>query len=223
MTQVNPYKDVHKGIRKLLLDFMQQISQAEFDNEKELDRLRVRQIQVFDLLELHSEIEDTLLAPLIAGCVDAKLLANIDTAHQQLEKEMKALTNSLENISAGVDNTGLGQAYCLEFSAFVAAQLEHMYVEETQVWPQLSRSCDDAQMLQIQAKARQMLPPVVMQTLLKAMIPAMSHRERHLMLSNMQSALPEPAFARISSLAEETLPEKDWLALHRELGLQADG
>jgi hypothetical protein len=136
---------------------------------------------------------------------------------------MKTLTNSLDNISGGAGNTTLGQAYCLEFSAYVAAQLEHMYIEETQVWPKLSSSCDDVQMLQVQANARQMLPPVVMQTLLKAMIPAMNHKERHLMLNNMQTALPEPAFARISLLAEATLPEQDWLALHRDLGLQANG
>lgn len=218
-TQINPYKDVHKGIRKLLLELLMKISQTDFDNEEQLNSLRVRQTQVCDLLEFHSDIEDAVLAPLIKECCAAESLVDIESDHKQLHQHMAVLNKALDAMVPGSGNAAAGQQYYLDFSVYVSAQLQHMYEEETKLWPQLSAHFEDQQMAAFQAQARQMLPPTVIQTLFKAMIAAINSVERRLMLGGMQKSLSEEGFGRICALAQSVLPEEDWLNLRQHLGL----
>lgn len=218
-TRINPYKDIHKGLRKLLLELLQQAGTTDPGDRDRLHELQAQFVRVHDVLDLHSDVEDTLLAPLLDAADVGEQRQQIDSEHHQLHRELNELDEQLAATLAADAAADRLQLFYLHLGHFVGAQLQHMTMEETQIWPLLSRHCDDAAMLQLQARGREMTPPAVMQTLLMAMIPALSASERQLMLKNMHKALTDQAFAKICLLSESVLPEEEWRALKSALDL----
>lgn len=220
-TRINPYKDIHKGLRRILLELLQQAGTTVAEDETGVRELHLQFVRVLDLLDIHSEIEDSLLAPLIDAAGGEELRQQIDADHDQLHRDITALDDQLRSMQNGGASAEQGLQFYLSLSDFVGAQLQHMAREETLIWPLLHRHCDDEQMLQVQTRARQMMPPAAMQMLLRAMIPALNAAERQLMLGNMQKSLTEQAFAGICALSRSVLPEPEWLALENFLAAAA--
>lgn len=218
-TNINPYKDVHKGIRKMLLELVLQSGQTDINDTNSLKALHTRFTQVHDLLEIHSEIENKLLSPLIQESGLGDELIQVEGAHQKLHVQMSNLSQQLDDMMGGTSTPGDDQRFYLALSHYVSQQLLHMAEEEEVLWPRLSQHCEDASMVLVQNKAREMMPPATMQILLKAMISAINHTERSRMLSNLKRSLSAEAFSGLCQLTQTVLPTDDWQKITHHLGL----
>jgi len=217
-TLINPYKDVHKGIRKLLNDTLLLMGQTDFNDAEFVTNLRHQVTQLHDLLELHSDIENRLLAPVIYEAGGESEIALIESTHERLDGILTGLISDLENLLPSDDSAARGYQLYVAYSDYVGEQMQHMREEETLIWPIISSQCSDQQMIEFQIQARQMTPPPVMRTLLMAMIAAINPFERKLMLGNMQKVLTAEAFQNICNLAQSVLSKSDWHHLSQQLG-----
>lgn len=216
-TSINPYKDIHKGIRKLLIDLLQQAGATVPQDEDQVRQLHQQFVRVQDLLDIHREIEDAALAPVINAAGGAEQLSRIEQDHSDLHQELDDLEQQLKAMLENQADTEQGLRFYLDLSRHVAGQLQHMATEEQLIWPLLSHHCHDQQMLEVQAKARQLTPPAAMQVLIKAMIPAINATEREIVLGNMKKGLSEEAFKGVCALSSSVLTDGEWRSLQLHL------
>lgn len=209
-TLINPYRDVHKGIRELLVDLLVQCGKTDPGSDIQLQDLQRRFVRVQDLLEFHGQIEDRLLAPIIQACGVGSKLAAIETAHISLHEQAQALHRQLDTLlSEGASADAIQQFY-LSLSRFTAQQFQHLADEEIHIWPALRHSCSDEQMTGYLADARSLAPPAVTQAMLAAMISATNASERQYMLASIKKTLSDQAFARVCDLSRSVLSPRDW-------------
>ena len=102
---------------------------------------------------------------------------------------------------------------------FVAENLEHMHVEETQHNAALWATYNDFELLAIHDELVASIPPQEMMQIARWLLPAMNAPERAAMLADMRAKAPPAAWEAMLGVARERLDEGDWARLARDLGV----
>jgi hypothetical protein len=215
------YREIHKGLRSLLLGLVEHAGRTSFSDASEVASLNERVRACFRLLELHAHHENTFIGPELERRLP-ELARHIGTAHESHEPQMSGLLELLDSIAAGDGNApGQGHAFVVALSKLAAELMLHMAEEEELVMPALWRVATDDELIEIEQRLVGSIPSDEMESYLRWMIPAMNTPERIAMLRSMRAGAPEVVFAGVRELARTILSPAEEEALSSGLAAVA--
>lgn len=116
----------------------------------------------------------------------------------------------------------LGRRLYKRYAAFVAHDLEHMDIEETELLTALHDAFTDEELKAMEGRIVAAIPQQKMAAVMMLMAPALNHAERVALIAKLQKAMPEPAFNGLLSAAiKPALDARDYSAVVGELMLRA--
>jgi len=205
----NLYTFIHKGLRKVLCQQLVQLGQVNECHPIQLEQL-LRDLQgVLVLMRSHLQHEDQFIhAVLPTDCLSAQE----HTHHQhQIASLMADVSLLLQQPALGC-TSALHELY-RNFALFVADNLMHMEVEESQTMRLLWQHFNDDEIEQIHHRILNSLTPAERFQSLMLVLPALTHLERVSMVLQLKEALPDEAIHAVSKALQAELPITCWSAL----------
>jgi hypothetical protein len=204
------YRNVHKGIRVMMLDLVQKSGRLDFTNAGELAAFRADVGDVVELLTSHAHTEDTFVMPLLQRLSPA-LYQALHDEHEDQDARLPSLVAALEQLDPNHPNAAdRGHAWAVQLSRLVGELLVHMADEEEKINPILWHGLTDEVLQQTEQQLVGSIPPEKMARYLTWMFPAMTHAERASFLGHIRMGAPEPVFQFIRQLASKVLtPAED--------------
>ena len=197
------YRSAHKGVRKALFDAAARIGALDCRDQGEAVAAAELARGVVALSRKHIASEMRF----IHAAVEARepgLMRALDHAHddhtQQLDW-LDAIARDLESAPAAAARLALGARLYEALSRFVAAELEHMALEEQTIMPELWRLFSDEELMGMQQAIIEALGPDGLAMFLRPMLPAMSPVEREKMLGGLKHGLPAAQWEGVWRLA----------------------
>jgi hypothetical protein len=189
------YYAVHKGIRLANARMLIRLGQADAaDAESVASALRLlREHLVMGLshlthenAQIHTAIEER--------CPGASDHAADDHAHHELAfADLEGLAQAVERARDADRPMALRRLY-QRFALFVAEDLEHMHVEETQIMPLLMAHFTAEERAGIEHRIVSNIPFEKNVLFMRCMIPALPMSDRKAMIGGMRAAMPAEAF-----------------------------
>lgn len=141
--------------------------------------------------------------------------------HERSFAEIEGLIALIEQ--APLSERGpIGQRLYRRYAVFVAHDLEHMDIEETELLPALHAAFTDDELKAMEGRIVAAVPPQKMTAVLALMAPALNHGERVELIAKLQKVMPEQAFDGLLTTAiKPALAARDYSAVVSELMLRA--
>jgi hypothetical protein len=145
------------------------------------------------MLRGHAEYENTKLHLLLQkkGSI---LFQEVERDHQHQDAQFPTLYALLGQIKANPDEQvriGLGYEFYLAFRKFVGENLLHLYVEETQILPELQKLYSDVELRSVEAETYQIMTSAELIHMLQVLFPHMNPVDREAFLTDILMAVPE--------------------------------
>jgi hemerythrin-like domain-containing protein len=199
--QVDVYREVHKGLRLALFEFVRLVGSLDPTDPAEIEALTRLFGDIDMMLQIHHAHEDGELRALIATHAGAMIQA-VDDYHEHSDQLLAELRSHVAGLSSGRQDASLYASA----TGFVAGYLDHMQVEEQQVMPALQATVSPQELVAVQATIRASLAPADMCVFLRYMLPAMTPDERIGTLAGMKAGAPPEIFEMFWAVAEDSLP-----------------
>jgi len=219
------YTGIHKALRALMVDTLLAVGRVDTDDER--DTMQTSQ-RVFELLEMcasHLQHENTFVHAAMETRVpgSSATAAHEHTEHQRDIAHLTGLAGALLQ-AAKPRRPAAALALYRALALFVAGNLAHMQVEETEHNAVLWAHFSDAELVGIHDALLASIPPDEMLFTLRWMVPFLNPAERGAMLANMQAHAPAPAFqAALDTVVPHlTAAERGKLAIHLGMPAGAD-
>lgn len=213
------YASIHKGVRLMLGELLTSAGRVDPGDEASVKRL-VAQVEAVGAFCLsHLAHENEVLHPALEQ-LQPGTSHRIATEHLEHERDIEVLcrhARTLPGMAPG-DRVAACHALYHAVSLFVAHNLAHMHLEETQHNAALWAHLDDAGIRALHGQILASLSPAEMTASLRWMLPALAPAERLGLVGGLRQA-PAPVFSAALALARECLNDDDWAALARGLGL----
>lgn len=141
--------------------------------------------------------------------------------HERSFAEIEALIALIEQ--APLSERGpIGQVLYRRYALFVAHDLEHMDIEETDLLSALHAAFTDDELKAMEGRIVAAVPPQKMTAVMALMAPALNHGERVELIAKLQKVMPEQAFEGLLTTAiRPALAAPDYSAVVGELMLRA--
>jgi len=214
----NIYTVIHKGLRGFMTDTLHRWGRADTTDEGERSAAIEQVRALLELCYSHLRHENEFLHPAIEA---ARSGAAAQTAHDHEEHEA-AITELRQQVTAVESapeyrRAAVAQAFYLRLSAFVAENLEHMIVEETENHAVLAGAYSDGEVMAIEHRIVATLSPEESFTGLRWMIGHINAQERAFLLGGMKQGAPPEVFQAVMNLARELLSQRDFYKLELAL------
>lgn len=196
-TRFDLYRNIHKGIRAMLLDLVTRSGRTDFTEAEEVASLIGATQDIFELLESHAHTEDTFIMPVLREAAPS-LAREFDEEHEDQEARLPGLLAALERIDPASPNAAQeGHRFTIHLSRIAGELLTHMADEELELNPALWSHSTDETLGAIEGQIVGSVPPDKMMRYLRWMIPAMNPRERE----EFAAVLPPPVREIVATLA----------------------
>ncbi|HTO47408.1 MAG TPA: hemerythrin domain-containing protein [Burkholderiales bacterium] len=213
------YAGVHKGLRRFMSDTLVAVGGIDVNDAEELAQTvaQVRGLLEFCLEHLH--VENQFLHPAMearrpgSACASAKGHDDHLQAIERLEWDARAVEGSPPDVRAAA-----ALRLYRRLALFVAENLEHMHVEETENNAVLWATHTDEELVEIQHAIVASITPGMMAAFLRWAVPAMTPVERAGLFTGMQAGAPREVFERMLATARPHLSERAWTKLMAALG-----
>jgi Hemerythrin HHE cation binding domain len=209
--RVDMYTLVHKGIRAFMGATLEAAGRADpLDREEVAQTLeRVRSLAGF--LRAHLHHENQFIHPALEARRpgSARRTANDHVGHERAIESLEIAALAVEKADDAARPGALLALY-RELALFVAENLEHMHVEETENNAQLWAAYSDEELQRVHGALMGSMKPDIMQLGLRWMVPSMNPAERAGLLSKLPAEWL-PGF-------RPHLGERDWAKLCAALG-----
>ncbi len=206
------YMSIHKAMRQFMFDTVYRIGRMDISDEAEMVATLDQLDALLDECAGHLKRENDFVHPALesraAGSSNRIMEEHFDhiDAIDALRNEVLALRNGLPE-----NRAILSRALYLHLTLFVADNLVHMHVEESAHNSILWAKFSDAELEEIHHRILASIDPTEMVSVLRHMVPAISHQERVGMFSAMQaSPMPREAFNAVLEVVRPTLETKNW-------------
>jgi len=213
------YAGVHKGLRRFMGDTLVAVGRMDVHDAGELAATvaQVRGLLEFCLEHLHAE--NQFLHPAMearrpgAACTTAK-------DHDDHLQVIERLEFDLRTVERATPDVGAGAASRLyrRLAVFVAENLEHMQVEETENNAVLWETHTDEELVEIHHAIVASVNSATMAAFLRWAVPALTPAERAALFTGMQGGAPREVFERMLASARPHLSEPQWTKLIAALG-----
>ena len=216
------YAGIHKALRAVMADCLLAVGRADPTDPQDVADARARVCALMDLCVSHVHHENNFVHPAIEARTPG-LTADVAQDHFEHLQRIARLRTGAQQLGA-VDETrlpGALHALYLDLSLFVAENLRHMHVEETEHNAALWCAYTDDELRAIHGALVVTIPPAEMMQVMRWMLPQMNAPERLALLTGMRQDAPEPAIQAVLDTVQPHLSPRDWARLNRGLGLPA--
>jgi len=205
------YRFVHKGLRAFLHDVLLQVGRMDVDDDAEVKGVLARVRDLLTICRIHLQEENrfihTALEARRAGA--ATRVASDHASHEQSFEELELDARAVEDSQSPARAVAATRLY-RHLALFVADNLEHMHVEETELNEALWATHSDAELRGIQQALVSAIAPEHMAVFQRWMLPAMTPAERVALLSGIKQRTPGHVFSGILANLKPHLAERDW-------------
>jgi hypothetical protein len=192
--QRDPYRLIHKAIRKRLFECAMLLGATDLESAEALSTLRQQLGGMFMFLSHHAEHEEKVIQPLLAGKASAELEA-LAREHRQIDEATARFKAAVDALPAGD-----GHAVYLQCCDLVARYLDHTLREETVVLEALRRHLSDAEFLALVRADYGSEVPEAMAPMLKRIQSAFNPADLRKLYQEMALVMSPEAFARLCEL-----------------------
>jgi len=210
-TRLDLYRFVHKGLRAFLHEVLLQVGRMDVDDESEVRETLARVCELLTICRVHLQKENhfihTALEARRAGA--AARAASDHASHERSFEELELAARAVEGGQATARAVATTRLY-RQLALFVADNLEHMHVEETELNEALWATHSDAELRGIQQALVAAIAPEHMAVFQRWMLPAMTPAERVALLSGIKQRTPGHVFSGILANVKPHLTERDW-------------
>jgi len=170
-----------------------------------------------DNMYLHANIEEKFIHPLLSERVPGGA-DRLNEDHRIMHRQFDELVACFGEIKKK-PREELSLEFYLAWNRFMAFYLNHIDHEEEYVMPSLWKLCSSDELGNVFKKAMAGQTPRELMENLGMMLPAMSFKERVMILNQGQATLPPEAFQAALKLAERVLTTEEWASLKTVLKL----
>jgi hemerythrin-like domain-containing protein len=215
--RVDVFVNVHKGLRRGLLDLAVQMGQVNWDNGFEVGLLTTEFENLVRFLQEHGANEDEIQFPMLEARVPGATDRDKDD-HRKLEKELKQLKKSWTRLLKQRDRSKAGYQFYLAYNRFLSDYLAHMDREENEMTEAFYAHFADPELDSGFQKIMARTPTKDVVMMMGYMIPAMNGDERYAFLSKLEMTASSEVFKKAKGLAQKVLSPEDWKKLSTRLG-----
>jgi hypothetical protein len=147
----------------------------------------------------------------------ARRTAGDHVEHERAIERLEAAARAVETAEEAA-RAGAALELYRELALFVAENLEHMHLEETENNAQLWSLYADEDLERIHEALLSSVKPEIFALGLRWMVPSMTPAERAALLTGMLARMPSEAFAGVLGALRPHLAERDWAKLMAAIG-----
>lgn len=219
--RVDMYAGIHKALRALMADTLVAVGRMDSDDAAERTAVSARVLALLDLCVSHltheNEFVHTAIEARAPGASD--VVAHEHVAHLAQIASLRAAVAALGRPTANTRVAALDLYRHL--ALFMAENFQHMHMEETVHNAVLWARYTDAELITLHSALVASIPPAEMMYTIRWLVPSMNPGERTMMLADMQTHAPAPAFEAAMDTVRAHLTDAEWAKLTRSLGLPA--
>jgi quercetin dioxygenase-like cupin family protein len=217
--RVDLYSAIHKALRLAMADTLSRLGRLDTDDAAECSDVLAQLDALLDACRSHVAKENQYVHTAIEARRPgaSQRVAGEHVEHLDAIAALQAETAALRALPGAPAALRLYRRLAL----FVADNLEHMHLEETQHNALLWAAYSDAELLEIHQRILAAIEPAEMAQVLRWMVPAASPAERAAMLGAMQQQMPPEAMRGVLEAVRPHLDRAGWDKLARALNLPA--
>lgn len=209
------YGSIHKALRLRMSELLVATGRLDCTDDSEVSTLCNELARFLDFCITHLEHENAFIHPALEARASSssRRIAEEHGDHQRDISTLRRCLRALETASTG-DRPALARSLYQTLALFMAHNLHHMYIEETDHNRTLWQHYSDEELAGIHAELLAHITPDNMAYAMRAMLPAMTPQERAATMAGVRDNAPPESFARLMSLAKEVLPATAFGALN---------
>lgn len=216
----NTYNFPHKGIRAMMQQTLYAVGSCDWRDAVDVASALTEVRAMMDLMYGHLHHENLFLHIAMEARRPGST-AGIQIEHEEHVLAIKSFLNDAAEIEASdvTVRPQLGYRFYTRLALFIAENLKHMVVEETDNNAVLWACYSDPEIIEIEQRLVAAIPPQKAAAFMRWMIPALNATERATLLGNVRHAMPAEAFNGLLSEVRALLSERDWGKLASSLGI----
>jgi hypothetical protein len=208
------YGSIHKALRLRMSELMVATGRLDCADDAEVSTLCNELARFLDFCISHLEHENAFIHPALearAVC-SSRRIAEEHVDHERDIATLRRCLRALET-AAPEERPALARSLYQTLALFMAHNLHHMYLEETDHNRTLWQHYSDAELASLHATLLTHVSPDNMAYAMRYMLPAMTPQERAATMAGVRAGAPAEAFAGLMSLAQDVLPPGAFAAL----------
>lgn len=213
------YAGIHKALRLFMTRTLTRIGATDPGDPLDVAAALQQLERLLSLCALHLKDENDFVHPALerARPGSAARMAAEHVHHLEAIADLRDLSGLVSDCHEVARGAAMARLY-RALALFVADNLQHMHVEETEHNAVLWSAFTDAELLAIEHAIVGSIPPAAMMEALHWFLPALNAPERAGMLGGMQQVMPAEPFEAVLGIAQRTLTLPDHARLMRDLG-----
>jgi hypothetical protein len=214
------YGGIHKAVRAFMADTLVAVGRMDVDDAGEAAGTADRVMQLLDFCSAHLAHENQFVHAAIEARAPGASAA-IAHDHEEHVQEIGALAAAVAALgrAQGPQRHALAQSLYRQLARFIAANLEHMHVEETAHNAVLWTHYTDEELVRIHDELVASIPPEQMMVTARWLVPFLSPVERAGLLADIRAKAPAPAFEALLGVSRPHLTRAEDAKLARALEL----
>jgi len=218
--RVDLYAPIHKALRSFMSDTLDRIGRMDLDDGVDTQRTLAQLDALLTLCHSHVQTENRFMHPAIEARQPrgSKRIAEEHDEHLESIAELQAEVQILRGAAAAA-KPGLALRLYRHLALFVAANFQHMHIEETAHNAALWAHYSDAELLQLHGRLLASIDPREMLEVARWMVPALNPAERADLMNGMKNDAPPEAFLGLLAHIRPHLDESAWNKLQRAIGV----
>lgn len=214
----DPYLIVHKGLRALMFETLQRVGRMDPDDDEDTAQALARLRELVSLAGTHLHHEDLFVHP----AMEARAPGSTGHAVAGHHSHREALAALLDGCVRVEESSGRGRAAAAlalyrSLALFVAEDLEHMHVEETENNAVLWATHSDAELMALVQRLVASIDPATNAIFSRWMVAASTPAERATLLRGARQAMPSAAFDAMLQGVTQRLDARDRVKLAEAL------
>ena len=219
----NFYRNIHKALRLGHCRMLPALGALDYRDRPRTETVMAELRNLMALGRGHLEGENREIhAVLEQRAPGASTPAADDHAdHEQSFAEIEEMIVMIEQ-AAIPERELLGCRLYRRYAVFVAHDLEHMDIEETELLKALHDAFTDDELVAMEGRIVAAVPPQKMAAVMMLMAPALNHGERVELVAKLQKAMSEQVFnGLLANVIKPALDGRDYASVVGELMLRA--
>lgn len=214
----DPYLVVHKGLRALMFETLRRVGCMDPDDADDTAHALEGLRELVRLASSHLHHEDLFVHPAMEARAPGST-SNAVAGHRSHREALAALLDGSDRVEAG---EGAGRATAAlalyrRLAQFVAEDLEHMHIEETENNAVLWATYSDVELRALVDRLVASIDPATNAIFSRWMVAASSPAERAALLRGARQGMPAAAFDAMLPRVTQDLAAKDRIKLEAAL------
>jgi len=212
------YRHIHKGLRAAMFDAVQRVGSTDPADAAALGATLDQVERLLAFMNAHVRHENEHVHAAIEARTPGGARRTADDHHEHVEclAALRAQVAGMRGLAGGAAADAMHRLY-LDLAEFVAENLQHMRIEETQNNAQLWVLYGDAELAAIHDRLLASVEPATMAEAVSWMARGLTLPELVGLVSEARSNVPAPAFEAMLELIGLQVDAARWTALNRAL------